>query len=366
MFEQKKENINIQNITAKDQLESIDNNVVIHTMQEDLDSLSGIFAKKEKPIFPEENEAEKTSGGGERMMNEQHFNPFSDKQSPEQMQNKIEKFISKDTVSAGNNEEKESDKSKEPLEGSSSAKKVIWTIVVVTIIVLSLLGGYYFWISRESTTDTGNKTQEKAVEKTEEKKVEIESVPKYSVDKPNYLSIGTEDQSYETFKNLAAKTSLELKNLGINKPVEFIITDSKNNPINFSQFNAIIKMALPSKLLESFGEKYSVFISNESGIFQIGLSVDVPDKAKILPLMKNEEIKLLGELSPLFLGNIKLPEGKILFKDNVYKGINIRYFNLTENGSSAIDYALVGNQLIVGTSKNSTWAIIDKLLGNGN
>ncbi|MFA5777638.1 MAG: hypothetical protein WC906_04315 [Parcubacteria group bacterium] len=367
MFEQKKENTNHQEINAKDQLESIgDGNIVIHTMQEDLDALSGIFPKKEKSISPEENKAEKNAESGEKMANEKHFNPFLDKQYPKQMQDKIEKFVSKDDVSASNNEEKESDKLKEPSRSASFAKKAIWIIVVVAMIIIFSIGGYYFWISGKFATNVSDKIQEKVVEKIEEDKVEIESVPKYSVDKPNYLSINMKDQNYENFKNLVIKTSFELKNLGIDRPVEFIITDSENNPISFSQFNAIIKIALPGNLLENFSEKFSVFISNDSGISQIGLSVDLSNEAKSSLLMKNEETKLLGELSPLLLGNITLPEGRVLFKDNIYKGVDVRYFNLTENGSTAIDYAFVDNKLMFGTSKNSTWAIVDKLLDGIN
>jgi len=79
-------------------------------------------------------------------------------------------------------------------------------------------------------------------------------------------------------------------------------------------------------------------------------------------LIKAEELKLVEELYPLFLEDVVIPKEKMVFKDNNYKGVDIRYFNLTPDQQTTIDYALTKNQLIIGMSKNTAWAVIDKVL----
>jgi hypothetical protein len=380
MFEQKKENINLQDTNLKNEIESLaDENVAIHTMQDDLNSLSGIFPKKSESINPPELEKIKDDNvNGEKSKNAQYFNPFLDKQ-PAFNQEKTADFTGKNNDSA-----KIAIKNEAPALNSSGnipkqnlfSKRSILIAVISIVAVASFAGGYYFWISREvSIVDKNQGGENKQEEvKTEETKLEetsseeiknIESIPKYLSDKPNFLPIDTENPSYENFKSSMVQSALEIKNLGIKEPVEFILTNSERTPVYFSVFKTLSGIKLSDNLMKTLDNSFSLFVYHDSGNMRMALSIGVQDQARASSLIRAEESKLIMELAPLFFEGAPSPKGKVEFKDNNYKGVDIRYFNLTDNHSASIDYSFTNGKLIIGTSKNSMWAAIDKTLDGG-
>ncbi len=364
MLDLKKENIN-----NKDNPETTEEeNVAIHTMQEDLDALSGIFidndknnvSKEEKGINLKEERTETKDG--------QYFNPFLEKQN-QQERGKIADFVDKSSYSEKNIPNEHERRSQENMQPESSSKKFFWIMLVILIVGASAFGGYYFFNKRK---DALNRSQELEAQKSKEVEaqksendndlVEIKPLSKYSSDKPNYLSIDTENPSYENFKEVILRAFVDIKNDGIDKPVEFIITDNKNNPIAFSIFNVIAKIKLSNELLKNLNDNFSILAYYDSENPRLMLSVKVIDQLKASSLIKNEESKLPGELLPLFLDSVSLPKTSVSFKDANYKGVDIRYFNFTSDHMTSIDYAFSGSKLIIGTSKRSMWAVLDKVL----
>lgn len=366
MLDLKKENTN-----NKDNPEiTEEENVTIHTMQEDKDALSGIFydnkitVKEEEKIANPKEEKTETKNG-------QYFNPFLENQ----MQNekgKTTDFSNKNSISEKNAPEKQGPQEQGNIKLKSSSKKLVWAILVVLIVAIFASGGYYFFSKRNSAKIElekleAQKSKEAENQKSENDNVVVETEPllKYSPDKPNYLSIDTENPSYENFKEVISKALLDIKKDGINKPVEFVITDSKNNPIAFSIFSVITKIKLSNELFKSLNDDFSILAYYDSENPRLILSVKTSDKLKASSLIKNEENKLPVELASLFLSEVSLPKGSIVFKDANYKGVDIRYFNFTPDHMASIDYAFNGDKLIFGTSKRSMWAVLDRVLNEG-
>lgn len=381
MFDQKNTTINPtinpRSTNPKKSEELLDDEkIAIHTMQDDINALSGIFPKEKEakapsnPIKVENNEESK-----ENPKNERYFNPFLDKQTP-LVQNKATNFPVKNNVSENIPIKKEANASGNSnkvnnLNSNKFSKKIIWIAIGIIIAGVSFYGGYYFWMKKQSSVPVAEKnseitpalTKEQEEDKTEKTKQEnLQSIPKYSSDKPNFLSIDIENPSYENFKSVLSKTALEIKELGIKEPVEFIVTGKDLSPISFSMFKVISNIKLSDDLAKNLGDKFSLFVYHNTGNVRIGLSIDVTDQAKASTLIKNEELKLVEELYPLFLEDVIVPKEKMVFRDNNYKGVDIRYFNLTSDQQTTVDYALTKNQLIIGMSKNTAWVIIDKVL----
>ena len=388
MLEQNKLNINLQNIYSKDKAEiPVDENVTIHTMQDDLNSLSGIFSKNENIASPNISKSENDFKREEKPKNEQYFNPFLDKQAAPMQERPVD-FAGKNSVpdnipmntptNIPTNAPLNIPAEKEIIAPSNFndvskpnlfASKAVWISIVSIIIVASFAGGYYFWIKREIPV-VADKSQEET--KPEEVKTEeppevknIESIPKYLSDKPNFLPIDMENPSYENFKSLAVQAALEIKNSGVKEPVEFIITNNERIPVQFPIFKTLSGIKLSDNLMKTLGDDFSVFAFHEAENLRMSLSVKVVDQAKAVTLIEAEEPKLVTELSSLFFEGLALPKGKIEFKDNNYKGVNIRYFNLANDHSASVDYAFANGRLIIGTSKNSIWSAIDKVLDGG-
>lgn len=365
MLDLKKENTNIKNNP-----ETVEEDVPIHTMQEDLDALSGIFPKNKRASATEEEKKVISNESKAETRNGQYFNPFLEKQI-EQEKGKITDFSDKTPVSDKNVSNKQ--ESQENTQAQASSKKFFWIVlIVIAIIGVSACGGYYYFNKKNIVQNESQQAEDKKIEDIEaqepqnsEDLAEAEIPLKYSFDKPNYLSIDTENPGYENFKEIVSKAFLDIKDSGINEPVEFVITDSKNNPIAFPIFSAITNLNLSNELLKNLSDDFSVFAYFDSGNPRLVLSIKVIDKMEASTLIKNEETKLPEELLPLFLDNISLSKEKAVFKDANYRGVNIRYFNLTPDQLSTIDYFFNDTHLIIATSKNSMWAVLDKMLNRG-
>lgn len=98
---------------------------------------------------------------------------------------------------------------------------------------------------------------------------------------------------------------------------------------------------------------------------RLGLVVGVSDTAITTSWLTNWEKTIATDLSTLFrLGSTP---SNVVFKNNAYRGMNIRYANFTQPDRS-IDYAVVRavngkSYLVIANSREQIYGIIDNLLG---
>ena len=140
------------------------------------------------------------------------------------------------------------------------------------------------------------------------------------------------------------------------------MTDSNNTPIAFPIFSVASNLNLSSELLANLEESFSFFIHNEQGKTRTGIAIELKNKDNVLAEMLKQEPTLTENLSFLFLSKPVINE-KIVFKSGEYNGVKVRFFNLAANDdSTSIDYGVYDNKLIIATSKNTMWSIIDKIV----
>jgi hypothetical protein len=375
MLEQNNEIIKTQAPISKEKDETNDENVTVHTMQDDVNSLSGIFPKEENLAIPNANNIDKVQSIQKNPGNNQYFNPFLDKQSSSEAKNVLNPAINDEILKVNNAAVKSKTIPNNPVNqleerNSSSLKKIIW-IAAIIVVCGSFVGGYYFLSSNRQVVENNKSetnTQESNKVANEESKKEettnIESIPKYLSDKANYLTIDMENPSYDNFKKAVLDVSSEIASSGTKEPVEFIVTNNEHTPVYFSIFKTISGIKLSDNLMKTLGDNFSLFVYHDSGKLRLSLAIDVTDQAKAATLIKTEEAGLFNALSSLIFEEISAPKGKFEFKDNNYKGVNIRYLNLNDKFSS-VDYAFSGNKLIFGFSKESMLTTLDRVLNGG-
>ena len=66
------------------------------------------------------------------------------------------------------------------------------------------------------------------------------------------------------------------------------------------------------------------------------------------------------DLRPIFLDHQLEEPATEEFQDNTYKNVNIRYLNFSDP-SLTLDYAIVGDYLVITTSRESMYGVIDRL-----
>ena len=251
---------------------------------------------------------------------------------------------------------------------SGSSKKIIFVFLGLVSLVALAGGGYYLWSTRYSQPPV-EPVAEIPVEPVQpEIPVNVQPeipVRKYSEDKPNYLVIGSvSSQTAETVKSILAKTAGEIMAEGETLPVELVASDETNGQIPFATFAAAAGFKFTPEFMANFTGGFSLFVYNDGGQVRLGLAVQVkPDKiakdAMAAAVKKNEKV-LADNLATLFL-DASYQLGANEFKDGKYGDLAIRYLNLNPAMNLSIDYAFSGNQWVIGTSKNSVRAILDKL-----
>lgn len=342
--------------------------VFIRTMQNDLDAASGIAASQpqqedntfyEKPELKEET----VSGGGQPSYprnemggkNSRSYSPFLNTAGiktsppPPPLPPSPPSFKNKP------------DASEQPKHIPKWSRIILWSSFFIACATL-MAGGYYFWTTRITTPSPMPDVQPDIIPEP----IVIEKEPeKFSADNPNYLSIDTEKDTVETTRQLILNTALEIKELKIDVPIEFIVVDKNNNPISLPIF-AILNGLKFSPVLDNLEDDFSLFIYSGAGNPRVGLAVNFKDKTKTASAMSAKEKTLVSDVSFLFLGET-FQKTKEVFSANNSKSFPIRYINIDANaeGSLSVDYSLTDKQLIIATSKNAMWAILDKIVKEG-
>ncbi len=315
-------------------------NIFVHTMRDDLDAARGenIAPEKAGEEIPRSMPAEEATPSGSQPP--ANYSPFLNAAGPEI------------PPTSGKGPE-----APERLKHIPRWSRVIlWSSLAVAFAVL-ITGGYYFWITRMTPVSPPPPVLPAIPEPVIIEKEEA----KFSVENPNYLPIDTEKDTAQIIQQLILKTAAEVKETGIGAPIEFVVVDQNNNPISLSIFSILSGLKL-APVLDDLEESFSLFVYLDSENPRMGAAADFKDKSRVALAMTAKEKALVGDVSFLFLGeNPKKTKGA--FSVNNDKSFPIRYLNIDADaaGLLSVDYSLTDKQLIIATSKNAMWAILDKV-----
>lgn len=244
-----------------------------------------------------------------------------------------------------------------PREPKTAWGKIIFIALSLFLFLSIGLGGYYFWV-----TQSGSLPQISLPGLFSKEDASTEKIPSFSTSKPNYLNIEIEKTDRDQIKALASKYAKKMADDVITSPVEFIVSDLNNNPVDFSVFKEKIGLSLTPEIMSELDKNFSLFIYNDSGKPRLGLVITTQEGEKLRKTLLQEEANLPRELQGIFLAEYSL-EAKI-FKNSSYNGIGVRYLNITSPEELSIDYTVSGNQFILGTTKTTLRSMIDYLSGS--
>ncbi|MEI6587637.1 MAG: hypothetical protein WCO05_01670 [Candidatus Moraniibacteriota bacterium] len=177
----------------------------------------------------------------------------------------------------------------------------------------------------------------------------------FSENNPNYLRVENGTLIADKVRSTMGQVSQE----GYVPPIEFIITDAQNKPIAFKSFSELFSIKLSSSVLESLGDNFSLFVFNDLTGPKIGIAVESKNDATLGKALTKEETVLADEINPLFFNNTYNKAKS--FNNSEYGGAKIRYQNIISPEMLSIDYSIYKNKLLIGTTKLTIRAIIDRL-----
>lgn len=240
-----------------------------------------------------------------------------------------------------------------PLPQKKSKGGLISTLVVVLVVAAVGAGFYYYWFNiRNSSPATS-------------------SVPAAPITPKAETPAPAESQN-KNLRNIVVDTSLgqgEIKN-AIQKfatdfsasasesdLIEMKIVGKDGQPVGKKDFFAGTGVVVPDPVLMKLSEDYSLFARKESGSARLGFVFKSVTSSGLASEMKNWEPTLSTDLAPLYVG--QAPSSTGTFSSSQYKNADIRYFNFSSPADTSLDYSVISNFLVIGSSKDTTRAILD-------
>ncbi len=270
--------------------------------------------------------------------------------------------------SAGHNPEKISVRTSAPSAKISMAgekinyNKAIGLIGVFVIILISLGGFYYYWTTRgnDSASESTEVGELIVVPEFSSQPETFAPAAEFSTDRPNYLQIDQQTGA-DAIKAALAQYGAKIAGLRPPVPVEFIVTDQDNSPLNIDVFLQQAGVVLSPETIGQLNGAFSLFIDDnaESNDYRIGLMIDIKSDQLIKNALTNEEVSLIEKLQPLIAPDVSQPPTDPAFRSSIYKGAYVRFRNISATGDLSVDYAVSSDKLFIGNNKDILRSIVD-------
>jgi len=165
--------------------------------------------------------------------------------------------------------------------------------------------------------------------------------------------VAAQEQTLNTFKRILAKLVSQTEK-------KYADLDTLISYLGISLPNSILFTAATSDVE---GGNYTLFFYSQPEGNRLAMVIALAEGVDLSQELRNWETSIKTDLKAFFLGlDIEVqPIATEEFQDNLYQDIAIRYLNFPSPDLS-IDYAVVGDKLVITTSRESMYAVIDALL----
>lgn len=256
-----------------------------------------------------------------------------------------EKPVFKESVSPEHAENK-------PLLQKKSKGGLVLALVVVLVVAAAGAGFYYYWFHIKSNSSATSSTP------TAPSPPVASPAPTQSQNKNlRNLVVDTSQGQTET-KNAIQKFATDFStSASENDLVEVKIIGKDNQPVGKKDFFSGVGVTVPDPVLMKLSEDYSLFARKEGDAVKLGFIFKTVTSSGLMDEMKNWEPTLPADLTPLYVD--QAPTGTGTFSSSLYKNADIRYFNFSSPADASLDYSVISNFLVIGSSKDTMRAILD-------
>ncbi len=342
-------------------------NIEVHTMTKDIKELENPTAKSD---IPQETSIKPID---QHLTEKQKSSPFLNATpAPMPEQKTPQPQVKVNTIPFPAQKKVETNNPAAEAENSSNKKTVVAIILGLLVVLVIGAGAYYFMQLQQTTSDvaiveetpiTPIETPAKTESPIDEPTANPETTPAVKTDlsatMPNRLQIDPTTTNSISIKETLNKYATDIQAAGLTAPVEFVITDLQNNPIEFASFATMSGIKLSDAVLANLDKTFSLFIFNDNSNTGIGLAISAKNKTVLQADLLKAEATMGTDLESIFVypsTPASSPFGKA-----VYEGFDIRYQNLISPQKLSIDYTLDGKQLLIGTTQKTLEMMINKL-----
>ncbi len=143
------------------------------------------------------------------------------------------------------------------------------------------------------------------------------------------------------------------------------VSDGEQKYLNLSELTLALGINIPEAILSAATSDHTLFLYSQEEGNRLGLVIKMGESETLVQDLKNWESTMTDDLKNMFLTDDVPSLSVIEFYDNIYNNADIRYINLLGPGLT-VDYALVNGNLVITTSKESMFAVIDTIISMDN
>lgn len=236
-------------------------------------------------------------------------------------------------------------------------KKMIFvSLAILLATIIAAAGFYYYWFYIKGATSATPVALETALPKTEPSPV----TPPDNTQNNNLRKLIVDtSQGSTTIKNTAATFATDfVATASEGDLIEVKVLDHANQSIGKKTFFSGFGITVPDAVAMKLSEDYSIFVKKEGGVAKLGLVFKTITSSGLADEMKSWEPKITTDLVSIYLGQALSPATGT-FNSAKYKNADIRYSNFSSPAGASLDYSVIANFLVIGTSKDTTRATLD-------
>ncbi|MFH2032796.1 MAG: hypothetical protein ABIJ40_19555, partial [Bacteroidota bacterium] len=121
-----------------------------------------------------------------------------------------------------------------------------------------------------------------------------------------------------------------------------------------------LEITPPPYTISNLEENYTLVIYSQEQGKRLNLVIQVKNSEILKQRMKEWESTMLNNFSKFYIDDQPGEKASEAFLIDNYKGIDIRYINLPDTDLT-LNYTIRNNLLIIGTSKQAIYSIVDNL-----
>jgi len=236
-------------------------------------------------------------------------------------------------------------------------KRGLTLLIIILLLAIGGAGFYYYWFYIQNNSSLFSFFSAPAAS-TPETPPASSTTPATSQNKNLRNLVVDASQGPAEIKDVVQKFTTEFSaSASESDLIEVKLVGKNNQPIGKKEFFSGIGATIPDAVLMKLSEDYSLFTRKEGGVAKLGFVFKTVTSSGLADEMKKWEPTLKNDLISLYIG--QAPTGIGAFKLSQYKNADIRYFNFSSPADTSLDYSVISNFLVIGTSKNTTRAILD-------
>ena len=242
-----------------------------------------------------------------------------------------------------------------------SFRKIAMTFLGILVFIFLLGGGYYLeqqyhwisWMEKKEEDDPLILIPPDPITLPEEKPV---AESKYLLNEINVISLQEEDSISLKIEEIREELDMHQQE---NQMFTFSFVLEDASPLLFSE--AFPAFAASTKSIFSVSS-WLLLATLDGGSTKFGLVGNLSSDVKAKETFQTNEKRTKEFFSLLYPEKINLSNNPVSFSDSIYRGKNIRYWNVDSENTYSFDYTLFEKKFLIGTSKNSMRIFLDTIV----